>query len=150
MSSAEPWTNNFTEFLKGRGKIQQLAELTAVEHMQATAEEQRKNQEAESAWVRKNLWGSDETGKDDDEMRQTVLGDVNHPAPIIMQQPAPAAASPWPLALALAAAGGIAGYMLNDKTPATAPEAAAVEFDDQSVSIGLGRIQDYIKSEPTP
>lgn len=147
MSSAEPWTQNFTKFLHGRGKIQQLAELTSVEHMQATAEEQRKNQESESAWVRKNLWGSDGTVKDDDEMRQTILGDVNHPAPIIMQQPA--SPSPWPLILAsmipTAAAAGLAGYALN-KQP-VAPEQRQVEFDDESVSVGLGRIQDYIARE---
>lgn len=143
-TSTADWRENYKKFLEKRGRIQTLAELTAVESMQATAEETQKNREAESSAVRKSLWGSDETVKDDD-MRQTILGDVTHPAPIIMQQPA--SPSPWPLILAslipTAAAAGLAGYALN-KQP-VAPEQSQVEFDDESVSVGLGKIEDYLK-----
>lgn len=139
--------------MKGRGKIQQLAELTAVEHMQSTAEEQRKNQEAESSWVRKKLWGSDETVKDEDEMRQTVLGDINHPAPIIIPQPQQQSMA-LPLVAALiagpliAGGGALAGYMLSDKkVPPTIVQPANPAFSDETISIGLGRAEDYTKSQ---
>jgi hypothetical protein len=43
-------------------------------------------------------------------------------------------------------AAGVAGYMLSkDGTPQ--PAAEPIEFDDSTVSIGLGRIEDYITNE---
>lgn len=119
--------------------------------MQATAEEQRKNQEAESSKVRKQLWDWEEPVKSDEEMRQTILGDVTHPAPIIMQQP-PQPQSQLPSLLAgfgIAAASGLAGYYLSNKDN-TAPvqPVAPVEFQDETISVGLGRIEDYLSETP--
>ena len=155
MTSTQDWKTRFETFLNGRGKIQQLAELTAVEAMRATAEETRKNQEAESKAVRKQLWGSDETESEDD-MATTILGDVTYAAsPASVSQTTPqSSTAPLLAGMALGAsllglpAAGLAGYMLaqSDNTPE--PTVESVEFDDESVSIGLGRIEDYLKDQP--
>ena len=81
-------------------------------------------------------------------MGHTILGDITHPAPVVYP---PAPPSQWPLAIGLAMAtlfptaglGSLAAYFLtrNDTAAVTQPAA----FDDSSISIGLGRIEDYIK-----
>lgn len=154
MSSAANWTNSFQEFLTRRGKIQSLAELTAVQNLQETAAENRRNNEAEGASVRRALWGeqagSAEKTNGDSDVGTTVLGDITHPAPIIMHTPNPPQQNPLITAAALAltlGVGGAAGYMLTNKGPAVAdpqPPAAQPGFNDSSVEIGLGRIEDYI------
>lgn len=85
-------------------------------------------------------------------MRNIVLGDVNHPTPVVI---APQQQSNGLLPLAIAAAllappvmgvaGLAAGYYMLQKPEATAP--IAQEFEDGSIKIGLGRIEDYIKEE---
>jgi hypothetical protein len=148
MNSTTNWQEKFTSFLKGRGKIQQLAELTAVQQMQATAKDIQKNMEAESAEVRRSLWGGGKTNEAEaDDMATTILGDVTHPTPIVIQPPQQN--NLLPLALMAAAAvgipatlgvGAIAGHLLTKQPAATAPA-----FDDETLKIGLGRIDDYLK-----
>lgn len=116
--------------------------------MQATAEEQRKNQEAESNAVRRQLWGAEET-VEDDEMRTTVLGDITHPAPIIMPQQQNQLA-PMLAGFAIAALSGIAVYyLLKKESPDPAP-VDPVSFNDETVSVGLGRIEDYLTKDASP
>jgi len=112
--------------------------------MAATARETQKNQEAESAYVRKNLWGVGESKQEEDDMGTTILGDITHPAPIVITQPQQPQNSLLPIALAAMAAigipatlgvGALAGYMLT-KQPAQT-------FQDETVSIGLGKIEYY-------
>ena len=117
--------------------------------MQATAEEQRKNQEAESSKVRKQLWDWEEPVQNDEEMRTTILGDVTHPAPIIMQSPAPTPQSqlaPLLAGFGIAAASGLGGYFLAGKDAATQVQPPApIQYNDETVSVGLGRIEDYLQ-----
>lgn len=147
------WVNDFNNFYRGRGKIQQLAELAAVQALQAKAAENQRNSEAESAYVRRNVWGhvngSGSAGKDnDDDMATTILGDVTVQQP---QRPQPP--SLWPIAAMMLAGmvpvagvgGAAAAYLLTrDKQPPPATSDPP-EFEDSSVSIGLGRIDDYLK-----
>jgi predicted phage tail protein len=146
------WQPDFLKHLERRSKLSHLAALTAVEDLQAKAEESQKNNAAESAAVRRSLWG-EEVGKQaaDDEMRTTILGDVTHPAPVVISQPqqssgllqaaliAASMASPI-----MAGAGLAAGYYMANK-PQEKQESPA--FEDGSVKIGLGRIDDYLKDE---
>jgi hypothetical protein len=150
MNSTPNWQTNFTEFWKGRGKIQQLGELTAVQHMQAIAKDNQRNIEAESAAVRRKLWGSDESkATESDDMGNTILGDVTNPAPIVINQPAPQQSNLLPIALAALAGlgiptamvGGAAAMYLLNKPAATQPQPQT--YQDETVSIGLGRIDDY-------
>jgi len=100
-----------------------------------------RNQEAENNYVRKKVWGDAEVAKSEDDMGDTILGDVttthHHQAP---------AASGIGKALmgAVIAAGligipaaGLIGYgvsQLRDRAPAAT--------DDNTLDIGLGRIED--------
>lgn len=149
MSSTTNWQNNFTSFMKGRGKIQQLAELTAVQHMQATAKDIQKNMEAESAEVRRSLWGGDTNkASESEDMGTTILGDVTYPAPVVINQQ-PQKSSTLPLLIGLLASGlvgggaaGVATYLLTRNNAPTQQQ-----FNDETVQIGLGRIEDYANSE---
>jgi|GEM_PF-6369634 len=146
MSSTQHWQEKFTSFLKGRGKIQQLAELTAVQNMQAISKDSLKNIEAESAEVRRSLWGGDKNKQDDTEdMSTTILGDVTHPTPIIINQSAPQKSMALPLVAGMIASGlmgggaaGLATYVMSRQ-----PQSQQQEFEDETVTIGLGRIDDY-------
>jgi hypothetical protein len=132
-------------FYKNKAKLNNLAGLTAVQSLQANQREQQANQEAESQWVRKNLWGSDVKAGEDD-MGTTILGDITHPAPIIMP-PTPQSNIGTILGLiGTIAAAGMGGYMYANSGSNPAP---AVEqqpppsFDDSTLQLGLGRLEDY-------
>lgn len=121
-----------------------------MKDMAATAVENQKNREAESAYVRKNLWGAGEAKADEDDMGHTILGDVTYPAPVVISQPAQQSSSALPLVIGMLASGlmgggaaGLATYMLTrDKSPVQQQQ-----FNDETVQIGLGRIEDYTKSD---
>jgi 2-methylcitrate dehydratase PrpD len=119
--------------------------------MHSQWEEQQKNRQAESAAVRKKAWGvgSGEIMASDDEMRQTILGDVTHPTPVVIApQQQTNTLQTAVLAAALTAAAGMGGYMLAGKgetKPTPSTEQQSVSFDDSSVIIGLGKIEDYLQ-----
>ena len=123
-----------------------------MEDLQARAEESQRNSEAESAAVRRSLWGEDVAKQSaEDEMRTTILGDVTHPAPVVISPPQqpnnmlPLAMLALAAAIPATGAAGVIGYLLASKPEATAP--ISQDFEDGSVQIGLGRIEDYIKEE---
>lgn len=138
--------------LDRQGRLSQWISLEAFGWLQDSQSRQAANEEAENRWWRKK-WTGDamsigETGESD-EMRQTILGDITHPAPIIMPQP-PASQSPIP-AILLATAAGVGGYFLATQNKPDAGEVQkpipVVQFDDETISVGLGRIGDYITDE---
>ena len=111
-----------------------------------------KNLNAEEAAVRQKLWGESPGKKEettgDDMGDQIVLGDLTHPTPIIVNQPASNGLGKMLAGAALAAGmigipgAGIAGYLLSqmqkDK-PVDVPP-----FTDESLDVGLGRFSDLI------
>ena len=135
-----------TTYWDKMGRLNLLTGVMGAEKLKREADQHLKNREAEEAHVRKNVWGSEESEQStsDESMRDTVLGDIHHPTPIIMPQQS----SAWPIIAGLALASllptaaiaGLAGYFfsrpdVNIESP---------EFDDESVSVGLGRIDDYL------
>lgn len=103
--------------------------------------EQQRNREAESAAVRRAAWGESENQSvDDDDMGHTILGDIYGGAPQQPQQPSQLAS--MLAGFAIAAASGLGGYYLASR--GDAPEPAA-EYTDETVDVGLGRIEDYIR-----
>ncbi len=142
-----------------RAMLELWTGVIGAKSVQHHAEMSRRNQEAENRCVRQQLWGNDGGAEGDDDMGNTILGDVTHPTPIVVaggQQPS---SSLLPTVLALAAGAlipgaGVAGYLLKDafNKPEVTP-APVQEFTDSTVSIGLGKIEDYIKEgeadEPT-
>ena len=143
--TTQNWKANFTDFLKGRGKIQALGELTAVQAMQATAKENQRNSEAESSYVRRHVWDEQES-EVDDTMGNTVLGDITHPSPVVYP-PTPPSQLPLAAALVLSTlipTSALTAWYLSTRTPAPAPP-ANVGTTDETLQIGLGRIEDYLK-----
>jgi hypothetical protein len=152
------WQPAFLKHLETRSKLSHLAALTAMEDLQAKAAESQRNSEAESAAVRRSLWGEDVAKQPDEEMRTTILGDVTHPAPVVFAPQQQAQSSLMPLAMmalaaALPATGavGVVGYLLANKATEQAvvqpAEQTAVQplGMDSTVKIGLGRIEDFEK-----
>jgi hypothetical protein len=143
------WQPGFLKHLERRSKLSHLAALTAIEDLQAKAEESQRNNAAESAAVRRSLWGEEVASKPtDDEMRTTILGDVTHPAPVVISQPQQSLALPLALAAAFIAPpvmGAIAAGVTYLAMKQSAP--VVQDFEDGSVKLGLGRIEDYFKEE---
>ena len=140
------WKLNYTDYLKDRGKIQQWGEVIATQDFQAKAAENQRNSEAEAAHARRVVWGeSSETSESDGaDVGTTILGDIQQSPPVIYppQNNLPliatlALASLLPMA---AAGGGLAAYLLTRDNEAQ-------PFDDETVQLGLGRIEDYIKTD---
>ena len=135
-TSLPSWKAAMVNHFQNEGKISTLEMLASVKNIAATMRENRRNSEAEAAHVRKSVWGEDKT--EDDEMEITVLGDYNPTPP----QPPPQKSNllPMALALALGASPGLAalGYVLANRGDDK-------EFTDQTVTIGLGKIEDYLQ-----
>lgn len=133
-----------------RWKLETLTGLLGYRALMNHQAESEKNQQAENQHVRKSVWGYEgkktENESDDDEMGHTILGDVNHPAPIIMPQPQQSQLAPMLAGMGIAAASGLAGYYLSNKddTPPVQPP-PPIEFQDETISVGLGRIEEYLK-----
>lgn len=117
------------------------------------SQDQLKNLEAESAWARKKLYGSEEAVSESEDMGHTILGDVTNPAPIVIapqSQGSSGGLSQTLIPLALGAslmgvpAAGLAGYFLS-KTQS--PVAQPTQQQDETVSIGLRKIEDLLKSK---
>jgi hypothetical protein len=117
----------------------------------------QKNQEAENRFVRKKVWGSDEAeseaGEDMGSGGNIVLGDVQHPAPIVIAGQS-GGGSDLLKGLAIAALGaavpgaGLAGYALStllaDKP--TPPATQPAEPSQSDFSVGLGKLEDYLEN----
>jgi hypothetical protein len=126
-----------------RWKLETLTGLMGIKALQSHQAETEKNVQAENQRIRKDLWGYQEPKEGEDVNSQTILGDVTHPTPIIIngQQSSGALKT-----LAILAAGalipgaGIAGYFASQLLKPTTTETTAPE--DQTLDLGLIRFED--------
>lgn len=107
--------------------------------------EQRKNQAAEGAFVRRQVWGEKPGQSVEDDMGTTILGDVTNPTPIVINsQPQQSGSALKTLAILAAGAlipgAGIAGYFASQLLKPTTTETTAPE--DQTLDLGLLRFED--------
>lgn len=141
-----------TQYLDKKGRLDLFTGLIGARSLEATAQEQAKNQEAESKWARDKVWGSDNAQQPENEaMGDTILGDVTHPTPIVINGNNGGGSLGKTLATLAAGTllggtgvgGGIAlAYQLLKDDPEPAP--VVEPNDDETVSIGLGKIEDYL------
>ena len=144
--------------LKSRGQLKIAAGMIGIRSLLSAANRQARNQDVEEQIALKALGGESvniPSAAEENEMGGGMhLGDVNHPQPqpIIIQSPpaAPAQQSSilGPLmTMALGATlggGGLAlGQLLNRPEPTTQQPADPGE----TMNLGLGRIEDYLKGE---
>jgi len=136
-----------------RWKLEALTGLLGVKALQAHQAESQKNMQAENQRIRKDLWGYQEPKEGEDVNSQTILGDVTHPTPIIIngQQSSGlgkvlvgAALGAALLGIPAAGAGFYAASQLINKptTETTTPE-------DQTLDLGLLRFEDLEPKEGT-
>jgi hypothetical protein len=131
-------------YLNRKGKLELWSGVIANQMIQDHQAEQKKNQAAEGAFVRRQIWGeSPESQQAEDMANQTILGDVTHPTPIVIngQQSSGFGRVLAGLAIgALIPAAGIGGYLLNRQTPQPSVESTPVETE--TVNLGLLRLED--------
>lgn len=148
-----------------RWKLETLTGLLGIRALTHHQAENEKNQRAENAAVRKKVWGSDGTagGSEDDMAGSTILGDVTHPAPVIIaggQQSSGLAKTLAGLAIgALIPSAGVGGFLASrimEHVPASQPsqqpsttviQQAPVQ-EAERVDVGLGKLSDYLKEQP--
>lgn len=149
-SETSPIVNRVMKSAVSRWKLEALTGLLGVKALQAHQAETQKNMQAENQRIRKDLWGYQEPKEGEDVNSQTILGDVTHPTPIIIngQQSSGALKT-----LAILAAGalipgaGIAGYFASQLLKPTTTETTAPE--DQTLDLGLLRFEDLEPKEGT-
>lgn len=131
------------------GKLNLWAGVMTAQKLQFENESHQKNREAEEAYVRKQVWGTQDGASpseaEGDDMGNVYLGDVNHPAPIILPQP-PQHNNQLATVTAMAALlglGTLGGYMLSGGRKQEAPKQDQPAYLDESVSIGLGKWEDF-------
>jgi hypothetical protein len=143
-------------YLNRKGKLELWSGVLANQMIQDHQTEQRKNQEAEGAFVRRQIWGESAQETSEDDMHtQTILGDVNHPAPIVIagQQPSGSSLAKVLAGLAIGTlipTAGIGGFAISKLLQAptqqsATPEEKPKEFTDESLDIGLMRFEDLKK-----
>lgn len=154
MSSIQPTTESSSpvqkvvNYLHRKGKLELWSGVIANQMIQDHRNEQRKNQAAEGAFVRQQVWGEKPGQSVEDDMGTTILGDVTNPTPIVINSQPQQQSGGVLKTLAILAAGalipgaGIAGYMLNQK-----PQQQAPEIEDRSLDIGLLRVEDLQQEE---
>ena len=118
--------------------------------------ESQKNQQAEGAFVRRTLWGAEdeEQPEESDQMRQTIVGDVTNPTPVVIA-PQQQSSNLGTIAAIVAAmaTGGILGsqYLGKQALELVQPQQQQqqpVTFEDSTVSVGLGKLEDYESLKP--
>lgn len=75
-TSPRTWKNRMEKYLDRRGRLELWTGLIGAKSLQRADDEQHRNREAESAYVRDKVWGQGKQSSGDDEMGDTILGDV--------------------------------------------------------------------------
>ena len=151
MSSIQPTTESSSpvqkvvNYLNRKGKLELWSGVLANQMIQDHRNEQRKNQAAEGAFVRRQVWGEKPGQSVEDDMGTTILGDVTNPTPIVINsQPQQSGSALKTLAILAAGAlipgAGIAGYFASQLLKPTTTETTAPE--DQTLDLGLLRFED--------
>jgi len=128
-----------------KSKLELLTNLLGIDALRNHQRMSEANQEAENKAARRAAWGdtSDRDVLQDDDMTQTILGDVTNPTPIVVAGQSGGGGSLLPLLAGALLGGsiplaGVAGWLYsqaNNPPPVVAPN------DDESVRLGLERLE---------
>jgi hypothetical protein len=136
-----------------RWKLETLTGLLGIKALQSHQAETEKNVQAENQRIRKDLWGYQEPQEGEDVNSQTILGDVTHPTPIIINGQQSSGLGKLLAGAALGAtllgipAAGIGGYLASQLLKPATTETTAPE--DQTLDLGLLRFEDLEPKEGT-
>jgi len=97
--------------------------------------------------VHRRAFGEDYQPPDEDDMGTIHVGDtkIYHAPPAEQPKTQSNTLQTAVIAAALAAATGMGGYMLANRQPTQQQQLPAPGFEYDSLKIGLGRIEDYVK-----
>lgn len=136
-----------------RWKLETLTGLLGLQALLHHQQESARNISAENRHARKALWGDDTPTEDDGEDMQggIVLGDVTHPTPVVIAG-APQGSGIGKLLAGLALgtlipAAGVGGFLASQLLQPKPPAAAAQATTDETVDIGLGRLEDIMTEQ---
>lgn len=133
------WTDNW---MKKRSLLELWAGVIGTKAVEQQAQMSRQNQEAENRAVRRKLWRNDGSDEEGDEMGDTILGDISIVQPSAAQSRGVSpllAAALGTMIPGVGAAGFFASQLLDKPDPPP-----GVEFDDTSVQIELGKLEDFL------
>ena len=160
MSSIQPTTESnsspvqkVVNYLNRKGKLELWSGVLANQMIQDHQHEQRRNQAAESAFVRRQVWGEKQEDPSEADMGTTIVGDVTNPTPIVINSQPQQQSSGALKTLAILAAGalipgaGIGGYLASQMLSKPTTETTAPE--DQTLDLGLLRFEDLEPKEGT-
>lgn len=133
-------------YVDRQGRLGQLATLMGLDWMNRYQERHGRNEEAENVWYRKQMGVESGDVEQEDDMRNVQLGDNYHPAPVVVQPPNSNSLATALMAAILGGGLGVGGYMLGSRGGSNDPDKP--EFETESVTMGLGRIEDYLKDDP--
>ena len=131
-----------------RWKLESLTGLLGIRALQNHQSETEKNMQAENQRIRKELWGYDSPAASEDMANQTILGDVTHPTPIVIQGQQSsglgkvlAGAAIGAALLGIPAAGAV-GYLASQylQNPSVVPPTDSIETE--TIDLGLLRLED--------
>lgn len=129
-----------------RWKLETLTGLLGIKALQSHQAETEKNVRAENQRIRKDLWGYQEPKEGEDVNSQTILGDVTHPTPIIINGQQSSGIGKVLAGVAIGAAclgvpaAGAGAYLASQLLKPTTMETKAPE--DQTLDLGLLRFED--------
>lgn len=156
--SKPSWKERLQQIGRMKGLTEVWTGVIANQAMQHHQNEVQKNRDAESAYVRKNVWGDASSSPDtggDDMSHQTILGDVTQAPPTVVM----AGGDSGLKTLATLAIGGLMGLsgagvagaaaysMLNGGGGKDAATPSAPNLEDTNLKLGLGRIEDFFETE---
>lgn len=161
MSSIQPTTESdrspmqkVVNYLNRKGKLELWSGVLANQMIQDHQAEQKKNQAAESAFVRRQVWGEKQEPQEGEDVNsQTILGDVTHPTPIIINGQQSSGLGKVLAGAAIGAsllgipAAGAGFYAASQLLKPTTTETKAPE--DQTLDLGLLRFEDLELKEGT-
>ena len=133
--------------------METLTGLMGIKALQSHQAETEKNVQAENQRIRKDLWGYQEPKEGEDVNSQTILGDVTHPTPIIINGQQSSGLGKVLAGAALGAtllgipAAGAGAYFASQLLKPTTTETTAPE--DQTLDLGLLRFEDLEPKEGT-
>jgi len=150
------WTKDAKSHFKKMAGLTTLARQAAVESLMNHEAESQKNQQAEGAFVRRTLWGAkdEEQAEESDQMRQTIVGDVTNPTPVVIapQQQSNTLGTIAAIVAAMATGGILGSQYLGKQAlelvqPQQQPQQQAA-YEDSTIRIGLGRLENYESLKP--
>lgn len=137
------WKDETIDLTSKSKRLELATGALGLEMLQDGADREHRRLKAQEKAIHKLHFGEDMPESEDDEMRQTILGDqiTYQQQPELKKRGLGVLAS---LVLgALVPGAGFAGYLIADALQQDPPPVIQQSGEDETADLGLGRIEDY-------